>query len=200
MGEDIIKNFFTSLNDIIDGVKQIESVEQIDGVYKCEHCGKELTHIDNELKVQYCTYCKKPILKCDTCPNYKKDIDCSLCPLNIIKTRALKEIEEEEQRQNVMSIQEFVAYLNKRTIDELIEGISFRDGTLDVDEYSVLHLKYSRELGGVICYEVDNSENNLSYFYKTSLLGFSDGLVRDIIYKILWEEWNSIILVDNMEY
>jgi hypothetical protein len=40
----------------------------------------------------------------------------------------------------------------------------------------------------------------LSYFYKTSLLGFSDGLVRDIIYKILWEEWNSIILVDNMEY
>lgn len=159
---------------------------------RCEHCG-EIQSFNKELSVQHCSKCGKPIILCDLCPNFGKDIDCSPCPLLILKKLELKEFTYN------MTITEFAEHLNGLSIDELKKGVSFKDKyPLDDNIYSTLFIKYVKELGGIICYEEDNDENCSSYFFKTNLKNkreFSKPLLHDMIWGIVGEEWREIIIV-----
>lgn len=172
----------------------------------CEHCGEE-QKLDKELNVQHCSKCGKPIILCSLCPNFGKDIDCSPCPLLILKKLELKQFTQN------MTIEEFAEYLNKLSLEELKKGVLFKDKyPLDDNIYSTLLVKYVEELGGIICYEEDNDENCSSYFFKTELKyvisssdifktelkcerEFSYQLLNDMIWGIVGEEWREIILV-----
>jgi predicted RNA-binding Zn-ribbon protein involved in translation (DUF1610 family) len=157
----------------------------------CEHCG-EILSFNKELSVQHCSKCGKPIILCDLCPNYGKDIDCSPCPLLILKKLELKEFTYN------MTITEFADYLNRLSPEELKKGVFFKDKyPLDEDIFSTLFIKYVKELGGIICYEEENDECT-AYFFKTNLKNereFSKRLVHEMIYKIVGEEWKEIIIV-----
>jgi predicted RNA-binding Zn-ribbon protein involved in translation (DUF1610 family) len=158
---------------------------------RCEHCG-EILSFNKELSVQHCAKCGKPIILCDLCPNFGKDIDCSPCPLLILKKLELKEFTYN------MTIEEFADYLNGLSIDELKKGVFFKDKyPLDDDIFSTFFIKYVKELGGVICYEEENDEC-ISYFFKTNLKNekvFSKRLLNDMIWSIIGEEWKEIIIV-----
>ena len=159
---------------------------------RCEHCG-EIQSFNKELCVEHCSKCGKPIVLCDLCPNFGKDIDCSPCPLLILKKLELKEFTYN------MTISEFAEHLNGLSIDELKKGVLFKDKyPLDDNIFSTLFIKYVKELGGIICYEEDNDENCSSYFFKTNLKNeneFSKSLLNDMIWGIVGEEWKEIIIV-----
>ena len=160
---------------------------------RCEHCG-EIQSFNKELSVQHCAKCGKPIILCDLCPNFGKDIDCTPCPLLILKKLELKQFTHN------MPIEQFVEYLNKLSLEELKKGVLFKDKyPLDDAIYSTLFIKYVKELGGIICYEEDNDENPTSYFFKTELKcerEFSYQLLNDMIWGIVGQEWREIIIVD----
>lgn len=158
---------------------------------RCEHCG-EILSFNKELSVQHCSKCGKPIVLCDLCPNFGKDIDCSPCPLLILKKLELKEFTYN------MTLTEFANYLNGLSIDELKKGVSFKDKyPLDDNIYSTLLIKYMKDLGGIICYEEENDEGS-AYFFKTNLKNrrqISQRLLDDMIYNNVGEKWKEIIIV-----